>query len=140
MMYATQADLIKRYGRHVILTIADDENTGELDETQIDAALTDAANAIDVYIGGRYALPLLSVPVALNLHACHLARYFLEKNRATDQARKDYEDTLRFLEQVAAGKITLGLAADDTTVESNNTAMMQSAGSVWARDKSKGFI
>ncbi len=140
MRYATQADLIKRYGRHVIQTISDDENSGELDETQVEAALTDASNTIDVYIGGRYTLPLSSAPVALNLHACHLARYFLEKNYATEQARKDYEDSIRFLEQVAAGKISLGLAADNTTVESDNTAIIQSAGSVWAREKSKGFI
>lgn len=138
-MYATQESLIKRYTLDMILAVAmSKEKT--LDTPKIQEALEDASQTIDSYLAGRYALPLKQIPAVLERHCCYIARYFLEKNRATEQARKDYEDSLRYLEKVAAGAISLGISEQGETVESDNTAIIQSAGSVWARDKSKGFI
>ncbi len=138
-MYATQDSLIKRYTADVLLSVAmTKERT--LDEAKVQEALEDASQTIDSYLAGRYSLPLRQVPAVLERHCCYIARYFLEKNRATEQARKDYEDSLRYLEKVAAGTISLGISEQGETVESDNTAMIESAGSVWARDKSKGFI
>ncbi len=139
MGYATQASLIKRYTLETLLTLALNKDR-TLNEAKINEALDDASQTIDSYLAGRYALPLASVPAVLERHCCYIARYFLEKNRAVNQARQDYEDSLRFLEKVAAGTISLGLAENGETVESNNVAIIESAGSVWARDKSKGFI
>ncbi|HDR1418555.1 DUF1320 family protein [Pasteurella multocida] len=138
-MYATQESLIKRYTADVLLTVAMTAQR-TLDEAKVQEALEDASQTIDSYLAGRYSLPLKQIPAVLERHCCYIARYFLEKNRATDQARKDYEDSLRYLEKVAAGTISLGMSEQGETVESDNTAMIESAGSVWARDKSKGFI
>ena len=140
VLYANRESLIKRYTLKVLEQIAWLPETQTLDEAKVQEALEDASQTIDSYLGGRYALPLKTVPVVLERHCCYIARYFLEKNRATDQARQDYEDTLRFLEKVASGAISLGLSDDDETVESENGAMMESAGSVWGRNTSKGFI
>ncbi|HII3765969.1 TPA: gp436 family protein [Pasteurella multocida] len=138
-MYATQESLIKRYTADVLLTVAMTAQR-TLDEAKVQEALEDASQTIDSYLAGRYSLPLKQMPAVLERHCCYIARYFLEKNRATDQARKDYEDSLRYLEKVAAGTISLGISEQGETVESDNTAMIESAGSVWVRDKSKGFI
>lgn len=142
MRYADLSQMVARYGRDVLLSVARDETDfDQLNQTKIDAALDDASQTIDSYLAGGYSLPLSAVPPVLVRHCCYLARYFLEENRATDQARKDYEDTLRFLEKVAAGSIRLTLPApDSTTVEMENTAFVQSQGSVWARNRAKGFI
>ncbi|WP_370429598.1 gp436 family protein [Actinobacillus pleuropneumoniae] len=137
-LYATQASLIKRYTLEVLESLAWANNT--LDEDKVQEALEDASQTIDSYLAGRYPLPLKVVPAVLERHCCYIARYFLEKNRATDQARQDYEDSLRFLEKVAAGTISLGLSVDDEAVESENAAMIESAGSVWGRESAKGFI
>ncbi|STO55360.1 Mu-like prophage protein GP36 [Canicola haemoglobinophilus] len=138
-MYATQDSLIKRYTADVLLSVAmTKERT--LDEAKVQEALEDASQTIDSYLAGRYALPLKQIPAVLERHCCYIARYFLEKNRATNQSRQDYEDSIRYLEKVAAGSISLGISEQGETVESDNTAMIESAGSVWARDKSKGFI
>lgn len=137
-LYATQASLIKRYTLEVLESLAWVNNA--LDEEKVQEALEDASQTIDSYLAGRYPLPLKVVPAVLERHCCYIARYFLEKNRATDQARQDYEDSLRFLEKVAAGTISLGLSVDNETVESENAAMMESAGSVWGREFAKGFI
>ncbi|CDF98946.1 Putative uncharacterized protein [Avibacterium paragallinarum JF4211] len=138
-MYATLDSLIKRYGREEITQLACGEDR-ELDVAKAEEALFDASDTINSYLGGRYTLPLSQVPAVLERHCCYIARYFLERNRATDQARKDYEDSIRFLEKVAAGTISLGIAENGETVESENVAIIESAGSVWARGKSRGFI
>ncbi|AMM81379.1 DUF1320 family protein [Pasteurella multocida subsp. multocida] len=138
-MYATQESLIKRYTADVLLTVAMTAQR-TLDEAKVQEALEDASQTIDSYLAGRYSLPLKQIPAVLERHCCYIARYFLEKNRATNQSRQDYEDSIRYLEKVAAGTISLGISEQGETVESDNTAMIESAGSVWARDKSKGFI
>ncbi|HDR1810470.1 TPA: DUF1320 family protein [Pasteurella multocida] len=138
-MYATQESLIKRYTADVLLAVAMTAQK-TLDEVKIQEALEDASQTIDSYLAGRYSLPLKQIPAVLERHCCYIARYFLEKNRATNQARQDYEDSIRYLEKVAAGTISLGISEQGETVESDNTTMIESAGSVWARDKSKGFI
>lgn len=139
MSYANIADLKKRYGKEELLDLAR-LSDGALDEAKVDEALEDAVQTIDSYLAGRYTLPLNNIPMVLVRHCCYLARYFLEKNRPTDQARQDYEDSIRFLEKVASGTISLGLSDSGETVESDNTVVMESGGSVWARERAKGFI
>ncbi len=135
MLYATPEGLVKRYGEQSIKTLAI-----SADSPKVAEALEDASQTIDSYLAGRYTLPLKSVPAVLERHCCYIARYFLEKNRATDQARRDYDDSIRYLEKVANGTISLGISEDGETVEGDNVAIIESQGSVWARDKAKGFI
>ena len=135
MLYATPEGLVKRYGEQSIKTLAI-----SADSPKVAEALEDASQTIDSYLAGRYTLPLTSVPAVLERHCCYIARYFLEKNRATDQARRDYDDSIRYLEKVANGTISLGISEDGKTVEGDNVAIIESQGSVWARDKAKGFI
>lgn len=139
MLYATPESLIKRYTLDVLLSIARNDER-QLDESKVNEALEDASQTIDSYLAGRYRLPLNAVPSVLERHCCYIARYFLEKNRATDQARLDYEDSIRYLEKVASGMISLGLSDMDEPVETDNSAVMESNGSVWSRERSKGFI
>ena len=135
MLYATPEGLVKRYGEQSIKTLAI-----SADSPKVAEALEDASQTIDSYLAGRYTLPLKSVPAVLERHCCYIARYFLEKNRATEQARRDYDDSIRYLEKVASGTISLGISEDGETVEGDNVAIIESQGSVWARDKAKGFI
>lgn len=139
MQYATQAEFIKRYDERTLRLLCSNED-GSLNTDKINEALEDAHQTIDSYLAGRYTLPLITVPAVLTRHCCYLARYFLEKGRATDQARQDYEDSIRYLEKVASGAISLGISESGEAVESDNVVIMQSAGSVWARENAKGFM
>lgn len=135
MLYATPESLVKRYGDKVFNTLADG-----VDSQKVIEALQDASQTIDSYLAGRYSLPLKSVPAVLERHCCYIARYFLEKNIATQQARTDYEDTIKYLEKVANGTISLGVSEGGNAIESDNIITIQSSPSIWARDKAKGFI
>lgn len=149
MMYATEQDIYSRYSKTAINQLADskidvDDATGEQLQTReqiINNAILDASAAIDGYISGRITLPVDKVPAVLVRAACVLAYYNLADGVATEKAEKDKDDIIRFLEKVAAGQISLGLSVDNSKLdEAGDVAVITSAGSVWARGRSKGFI
>lgn len=149
MMYATAQDMYSRYSKTAINQLADskidvDDATGEQLQTReqiINNAILDASAAIDGYISGRITLPVDKVPAVLVRAACVLAYYNLADGVATEKAEKDKDDIIRFLEKVAAGQISLGLTIDNSKLdEAGDVAVITSAGSVWARGRSKGFI
>lgn len=111
MSYATQSDLITRYGEDELVQITGRLGNGSIDTTVVTGALADADAMIDGYLAGRYPLPLASVPPNLVLIACAVARYLVWKDLATDEIRKRYEDAIRYLERIASGSIPLRMDA-----------------------------
>lgn len=87
--------------------------------TRILQTIDEACAVIDGYIGRRYRLPLSlpTVPSVLTSWARAIARYKLHGDRIsgepTDPIVRDYKDAIRFLEQVAAGKFSLGIDDPD---------------------------
>ncbi|SHO58796.1 gp436 family protein [Vibrio quintilis] len=142
-MYCTQDDLINRFGEDELIQLTDrDGSTGAVVPAVSAQAITDAGATIDGYIGGRYRLPLSAVPEVLERLACDIARYFLY-DRSLDpehQAAKRYSDAISYLKDVAKGSVQLGLDEQQSKPETTATAIMQSAGSVFTRDQSKGFL
>ena len=113
MSYATQQDLIDRYGEQEVIQLTDraDPPAETIDAAVVAKALADAGAMIDGYLGGRYTLPLATVPPVLTGYAGDIARYRLYGDAAPDRVEKAYRDAIRFLEMVAAGKISLGAGA-----------------------------
>ncbi|WP_140918659.1 gp436 family protein [Limnobaculum xujianqingii] len=147
MVYASVADMNVRYGRDTLRQLAeqkiDCDNDGQPLQTVeqvIETALADASAAIDGYIDTRLLLPLQKVPAVLIRHTCILARYALEPGAATEKAEKEYDATIRFLEKVSTGDISLALTQDEEQPDTGDVVVMENAGSVWARDRSKGYI
>jgi len=68
-----------------------------------------AGDLIDGYVRAIYALPFQTVPALLNGLACDIA-YFRLFQEPTDEARKRYDDALRTLRDISAGKIKLPVA------------------------------
>lgn len=114
MPYATLTDLIERAGEAEIRQIADRDRDGTPDPEVVEAALTDADNAIDGYVFARYSRPLASTPPVLKTWAVSIARYILHRNGAPDHVAQDYKDAISSLKDVAAGRYALPVAADET--------------------------
>lgn len=110
MTYATQQNLVDRFGAAEIQQLSDIGNSGSIDAARVGRVLTDASNKIDGYLASRYALPLSTVPPMLEQICCDLARYLLA-TRPTEETRKRYEDALAWLDKVAQGKYDLGGAS-----------------------------
>lgn len=86
---------------------------------RIEQATVEAGAVIDGYLGRRYTLPLAAAPPILATWARSIARYRLHASRIsddrTDPVARDYRDAVRFLEQVAAGKFSLGTGDPERT-------------------------
>ncbi|WP_189383247.1 phage protein Gp36 family protein, partial [Gemmobacter nanjingensis] len=100
MSYASLPDLIARAGDAEIRQIADRDRDGTPDPDVIAAALLDADNAIDGYVGARYDLPLPTVPALVKTWAVSISRYILHRNGAPDHVRQDYTDAVAALKDV----------------------------------------
>ena len=77
-----------------------------------DAAIADASATIDMYIGGRYTLPLASTPdeikyAAVTLGVCNVLRMSAARSDELRNWELKYERIMRWLEAVAAGKISI---------------------------------
>ncbi|MEK0162133.1 phage protein Gp36 family protein [Pseudoalteromonas piscicida] len=142
MTYAAAEDMQARFNHQdlVLLTEREHSTPGEVDMAVLTQALEDATAEINAYLSGRYTLPLSTVPTALVRVCCDVARYFLSGDNAPEHIQTRYTDALKFLQAVNQGKVALGIDSQGDKATTNDTAVMESAGSVFARNKAKGFI
>lgn len=141
MTYATQQNLIDRFGEHELIQLTDREGLGEINTTVVDRALGDADAVINGYLAARYTLPLAApVPTVLERLACDIARYFLHDDRATEQVEKNYKDAVTLLRDVSKGTAILGVDDSADLQTSSNGAQVSTTAPVWKRGNSQGFI
>lgn len=122
MSYCTLDDLKKVLPEARLVKLTDDEGLGQIDTARVDEAIAQADGEIDTYLGGRYGVPLSSVPPLVKRCSCDIAVYHLYSRRVEElpEARSArYRDAVRTLEKIAAGKITLPA----TTVSAGGFAM-----------------
>lgn len=108
-MYATPEQLIASTQEYLVAQLT---GTDTPDETIITRALVDASAKMDGYIGSRYTLPLPQVPAILAGYCIDIALYEMMKLRPLgdiEDARKRYEDAIRFLKELNRGEVSLGL-------------------------------
>ncbi|MBP9100479.1 MAG: DUF1320 domain-containing protein [Nitrosomonas sp.] len=141
MTYATQQNLIDRFGEDELIQLTDRAGLGVIDATVINRALGDADATINGYLAARYTLPLSNpVPEILERLACDIARYALFEDQVTDIVEKRYKDAIARLRDVSAGKAELGISDTSNKPASTATAQMSSATPVFRREESGGFI
>lgn len=141
MTYATQQNLIDRYGENELIQLTDRQGLGTIDATVVSRALADADAQINGYLAARYTLPLSApVPTILERLACDITRYALYEDRVTEIVEKRYKDAVALLRDVSAGKAELGLDNTDNKPASKSVAEISSTTPVWRREDSGGFI
>ncbi|MFW1970607.1 gp436 family protein [Acinetobacter bereziniae] len=109
-MYATEEDLIKRFGNEV------ETLKSMLPEGAIAEALQDATEEIDSYVAVKYSLPLPSIPSTLQRIACNIARYRLYFQQPTDEVENRYKAEIDFLKRIADGKAVLNILNQENEV------------------------
>lgn len=112
-MYCTLADIQATVPASDLIQLTDDTvPPAAVNQVNVDRAITDAGELIDGYLRGRYALPLSPVPGLINTLAADVAVYRLYARRIKltppDGVTERYKNALKILEQIQAGKITLG--------------------------------
>lgn len=128
MTYATRLNLEQRYGTDEL-----EQRESMLSAGAVDQALQDADSRINGYLASRYSLPLSVVPDDLPQVACALARYQLLGDAATERARKDYEDAMAWLKDVANGRVKLQSDVVQAVDNTREVVMFSGAEAVFKR-------
>jgi len=113
---------------------------------RIDGEVVNADAMIDGYLNQRGYLPLIdkfgAVPGIVSTWSRAITRYLLHKDRiaadATDPIVRDYRDALKFLQQTADGKFSLG-AGDTSVTGGTGTPSWSSPERLFTRDTLEGF-
>jgi phage gp36-like protein len=110
MTYATQDDLVSRYGEQELILLTDSQNSppSVVDADVVSQKLLDVDSEINGYLAARYTVPLDPAPRVLVKVACALCRYYLHADNAPSRVQSDYEDAEAWLKAVAAGQVSLG--------------------------------
>lgn len=112
MSYATQSDMVERFGEQELAQRTNRTDGLSIDAVVLGRALADADAEIDTYLAARYTLPLASTPGVVARLACDIARYRLYDDGAPDMLRQRYEDAVSLLKRLANGDVQLpGMAA-----------------------------
>lgn len=120
-VYAAPSDLLARYSEAELRQMTDPRGQAFNSEAAL-AALGDASEEIDFWIGQRYVLPLVLVnpetgagttvagAPALVRCCCDIAVYRLQATRPADDikdVRRRYEDAIALLKLIAKGEAAL---------------------------------
>jgi phage gp36-like protein len=142
--YCTLAEIKAQIDERDLIMLTDDAAAGAVDEEIVAAAIADADEEIDGYVGSRHRVPLSPVPGIIRKQSVDIALYNLHARRKRDipeLRQKRYDNAIRFLEQVAKGTISLGVhdpegnppRADRPELSIDNPER------IFDREKMKGF-
>ena len=138
MAYATVQDCIDRSGGRAVERLQDGDGANK----PLERALDDASDEIDMYLGARHQLPLDPVPRALLRLCVEIALYraAADAARLTDEARQRYEDAIRLLKDIEAGKASLGSRDPDPPAQADSAgASFEAPERVMTRESLRGL-
>jgi phage gp36-like protein len=145
MAYCTQSDIEKRLPEQTLIDLTDDDGDNEVATDVVDAAIEDAGEEIDAYIGLRHALPLSAPPAIVGRWAVVLAVCHLYARRDHLELPSQWAGQLaavrRQLEAVAKGSLSLGAGDPDGTPSPAGTVQMSASNPsrVFRRADLEGF-
>lgn len=113
MPYAAPSDISALYGPDLLARLTDTDGNGVTEPGTVERALVYADAEINAFVGVRYALPLPSTPDLVKLIAIDIAVYRLASDhlRLTDEIIRRYENAVRQLKDIGAGKAVLPITA-----------------------------
>lgn len=109
-MYATQEDIVELYSMDLLLRVADHDKDDVPDAQVVEMGLQSAEDLCNAYLSAQYDVPVDPVPGVIRKCCIDIAVYNMAHGRAqrTEEMRLRYEDALKILEKIAAGKIGIG--------------------------------
>jgi len=142
MTYASQDDLVERYGTPMLVDLTDraDPPAGTIDDAVVAGALADTDASIDGYLLGRYVLPLSVTPPLLRDLAITIAVYKLHRDTVSNKIAADYANALKTLALISSGTIRLNVAGVEPPASSGTGVRTTDRDKPLTSDSLKGFI
>ncbi|MTH47477.1 gp436 family protein [Intestinirhabdus alba] len=140
MAYATPEQFIKSFSEREAVSLTDEQRTGTVDNEKLQFALERASSLIDGYLVGRYKTPWPDTPGVLIGYCCDIARYQLttDYRRLTDEIKLRYDDAIKFLRDVASGKVNLGRDTSGSVIQSSSQMRICSGIRQFGRESTRG--
>lgn len=140
MAYATPEQFVKTFSEREAVSLTDERRTGQVDNDKLAFALERASNVIDGYLVGRYKTPWRDTPGILVGYCCDITRYQLASDYRllSEEIRLRYDDAIKFLEKVAAGKINLGRTDNGAAIPSSSQMRIMSGSRQFGRESTRG--
>jgi len=146
MPYATQQDLIDRYGADEIRAVSDRSQPplDAIDAAVVAKALADAREEIDGYLAKRYQLPLAvggaaPVPGVLVGLASDIARFRLHRHIPPEDVEAGYARAVKRLQEIAAGQFLLQIAGVQPVQGGTDIAMLEAPPRMFTAKSLMGF-
>jgi len=139
MAYATQQNLVDRFGEGELLDLTDRDNQGEVDVDAVATALTDATDTIDSYLSSRYTLPLDPTPGIVARVCSDIARYYLYEDRVTEQVAERYKAAIAWLRDIQAGKANLDADPAGLTPSTSSAPVVDAPDRVFTTETLKDY-
>jgi len=118
MSYLTVADYIARFTLPEALRVAQDGQTGTVDQAKVQKVIDDATLFANAYLASRYALPIDPAPELLRKAVADLSREALHTTRPTDAVTLAADRARSLLKDLQAGRASLPTpAAGEAPVE-----------------------
>jgi phage gp36-like protein len=139
MAYASQAELETRFGTDELVQLTNRAGGTTIDPAVVASALDGASAEIDGYLAVRYATPVAPVPTSLREACLAIARYKLHGKSAGETVRRDYDDAVRFLRDIADGRAALAGAAPPTTSPASGPVRFEAPARRLSRSELRDF-
>ena len=119
MTYCTLNDIKQLTSEAELIQLTDDDDTGIINESIVNSAISYAETTINGYISSRYTLPLSEIPeliktfsVDLSIYRLHSRRFMLDMPESLEIR---YKNIIKELEKIQKGMINLNIKEPDNT-------------------------
>lgn len=141
MAYSALEHIQQRVNETTLIRLTTDSGDA-VDLVTVEGAIAEADAEIDGYVGRRHTVPLYPVPPMLTKISADIAVYnlYLLRPRSVPEEVKDrYKDAVRFLKDVSAGVVSLGVNDPDGTPAATHKPDIESSDRVFSRTKLGGW-
>lgn len=140
-MYAAVSDMTARFDEAELVQVTDQAGAGVIDEAVVTAAIEDATNEIDSYVGKAYDLPLATTPPVLTRYCCDIARYelFKRKGEMAQVIQDAYNAAIRWLKSLSDGSTVLDLGGGVEAAPAEDLIMIDASLIAGGRQSLRGL-
>lgn len=143
MTYATQQDLVERFGAEELIQLTDRTNipVSTIDAVVVGRALSDASAFIDGFVQKVARLPLSPVPDVLTKIAADIARYYLHGKSADKDSpvTRAYVDANTYLLNVSKGLVALVAQGEEPPAAGSGSVQAVAPDRVFTRESLRSF-
>jgi phage gp36-like protein len=142
MAYTSLQALQRRFGAAMLVQLTDrgELPTGVVDADVVAQALGDTDAVIDAALAVRYRLPLAETPAVVEDLALAIAGYKLHVHEPTEKVRRDYEQALKDLRELAIGTKKLDVAGVEPDTSGAGGVVTADRGRDLTPENLRGFI